>query len=132
MVIIKLDLNKRGDINFRANITEQYKENIIIKRALFESKIKKGEKKFPYLIPMRFFIPIVNNLGKDNIKFEESSINEFLEFSDFYEEQTYYTGKATATYMKKWREEECPKIFKVIINKETLEIDKFVAFERLL
>lgn len=129
MIKIKLEINKRGEICFRANIAEEFKENIIVKRALFESILIKSNKKFPYLIPMRFFVPIVNNINEKELKIVEESIDEFLEFSDFYEEKTFYARKATATYMKKWREEDCPKIFKVKINKKTLKIEKFVAFE---
>lgn len=132
MINIKLELNKRGEISFKAKVSDELKENIIIKRVLFESKIVKSNKKYPYVIPMRFFIPIVNNVHKSNIKFDKDSVNEFLEFSDFYEERSYYIGKANANYMKKWREEDCPKIFKIIIDKENLEVDKFVAFERLI
>ncbi|MGL5615462.1 MAG: hypothetical protein ACRDD2_04425 [Sarcina sp.] len=129
MIKIKLEINKRGEINFRANVEGELKENTILKRALFEANKVKSKKEYPYLIPMRFLLPIINNIEKEKIELSKESIEEFLEFSDYYEEKTYYAGKATATYMKKWREEDCPKIFKVTINKETLEINKFVAFE---
>ena len=55
-------------------------------------------------------------------------INEFLEFYDEFEEN-YYSINATLNYM--WREENCPNIFKIKIDRESLEIKKEVAFKKL-
>jgi hypothetical protein len=33
--------------------------------------------------------------------------------------------------MKKWREEGCPNIFKIEINKETLEVKKEIVFKKI-
>ncbi|NGT26718.1 hypothetical protein G6Z19_08355, partial [Clostridium perfringens] len=57
---------------------------------------------------------------------------EVLEFSDEYEEVYYYNYKATPAYMKKWREEGCPPIFKITINPKDLSVEKKVIFERLI
>ena len=60
MINIKLDENKRGKVIFRANIDECHKDNRILKRALFESRVVKDE--FKYNIPMKYFWPIINNI----------------------------------------------------------------------
>ena len=39
MINIKLDEDKRGKVIFRANIDECHKDNRILKRALFESRV---------------------------------------------------------------------------------------------
>ena len=39
--------------------------------------------------------------------------------------------QVNARYMKKWREERCPNIFKIEIDKETLEIKKEVIFKKI-
>lgn len=132
MFKIKLENDRRGNLKFRAKIDEKLKENIIIKRAIFESKIIKSNKEYDYLIPMKFFIPIIKNLDKDLIKIDKDSVNSFLEFSDDYEEVFYYAALATSAYMKKWRDENCPKIYKIKIDKIKVELQKEIAFERLL
>lgn len=132
MININLECDKRGNILFKAKVDEEHKENIIIKRCLFESRIVKSNKKFPYVIPMKFLLPILNNFNKEHITFNAESLNEFLEFADEYDEKFYYIYKANSTYMNKWIEEGCPKIYKVIINKEDLSVSKNVAFERLI
>lgn len=130
MINIKLDEDKRGKVIFRANIDEALKENRILKRALFESKVVKNE--FKYNIPMKYFWPIINNLDKSLISINKDSKLEVLEFSDEYEEIYYYNYKATPTYMKKWREEGCPPIFKITINLEDITVEKNIVFERLI
>lgn len=130
MINIKLDEDKRGKIIFRANIDECHKDNRVLKRALFESRVVKNE--FKYNIPMKYFWPILNNIDKKLISLNKDSKLEFLEFSDEYEEFYYYTYKATAVYMKRWREEGCPPIFKVTINPKDLSLKKRIVFERLI
>ncbi|WP_297517408.1 hypothetical protein [uncultured Clostridium sp.] len=132
MLKFKIESSGTGEIKFRAFISEEMKENRIIKRALFESKIVKSSKEYPYLIPIKYFIPIVRNIESDLIKCDEESIDIFFEFSDEYEEKFFYAAKATVRYMKKWREEGCPKIYKIKIHKDTLKIEKDFAFERLI
>lgn len=130
MINIKLDEDKRGKVIFRANIDECHKEDRILKRALFESRVVNNE--FKYNIPMKYFWPILNNMDKKILSLSEDSKKEVLEFADEYEEVYYYSFKATPAYMKKWREEGCPQIFKMTINPEDLSIEKKVIFERLI
>ncbi|ELC8441860.1 hypothetical protein QYB59_000866 [Clostridium perfringens] len=130
MINIKLDEDKRGKVIFRANIDECHKEDRILKRALFESRVVNNE--FKYNIPMKYFWPILNNMDKKILSLSEDSKKEVLEFADEYEEVYYYSYKATPAYMKKWREEGCPQIFKMTINPEDLSIEKKVIFERLI
>lgn len=130
MINIKLDEDKRGKVIFRANIDECHKEDRILKRALFESRVVNNE--FKYNIPMKYFWPILNNMDKKILSLSEDSKKEVLEFADEYEEVYYYSFKATPAYMRKWREEGCPQIFKMTINPEDLSIEKKVIFERLI
>ena len=132
MINICLYEDKRGNILFKASIHDEHKDNLIIKRTLFESRIVKNNKKYPYIIPMKFLLPILNNFNKEYIRFSEDSLSEFLEFADEYEEKFYYTYKATSNYMRNWIEEGCPKIYKVRINMHEISISKEVAFERLI
>lgn len=132
MMRFKIESTENGDLKFRANISDDMKENIIIRRALFESRVLKSNKKYPYLIPIKYFFPIIRNLKNNNFEFDKESIETFFEFSDEYEENFFYAAKATAKYMKKWREQGCPKIYKIKINKENGEIKKDFSFERLI
>ena len=59
----------------------------------------------------------MNNIDKENIKLDRYSKLSFLEFSDDFDEKYFYILEANAKYMKKWREEGCPNIFKIEINK---------------
>lgn len=132
MLEIKIESDNKGALKFRANVDEKLKDNMIIKRAIFESRIKKSNKKYPYIIPMKFFIPLIRNISNEFIKLDSESVVSFLEFSDEYEEEIYYNEKATAVYMKKWRDEGCPEIFKIIVDRESLNISKEVVFRRLI
>lgn len=132
MINFKIESTVNGELKFRANISDDMKENLIIKRALFESKIIKNNKEYQYLIPIKYFLPITRNLKSTDFTFDKDSIETFLEFSDEYEEYFFYTAKATAGYMKKWRENGCPKIYKIKIDKENNLIEKEFAFERLI
>lgn len=130
MIKIKIDKNKKGEPNFKIGykiLTE--KEDKFLKRALFEGKEIKGL--FKYEIPLRFLVPIINNLDKEEIKVDRHSKLEYIEFSDAYDEKYYYTYDITAKYMKKWREENCPNIFKIKIDKDTLEVSKEVIFKKI-
>lgn len=130
MVKVKLEKNKSGKIIFKLKIDNSYKENILFKRALMESKIIKGKSRYEYEVPLRFFIPICKNVDKENLVLDKKSILSYLEFSDYYD-QNYYTDiEATAKYMKKWREEGCPDIYKITIDKDNYEIKKDVAFKK--
>ncbi len=130
MIYIFLENDKKGNIIFKAKIDEELKENKIIKRILMESKFLKKESL--YNIPVKFLLPLLNNFPKEYLNISESSLNTFLEFSDEYDENFYYIHKANSKYMNKWIENGCPKIYKTIIDKESLSISKSVAFERIL
>ncbi|MGL4741398.1 MAG: hypothetical protein ACRC41_11430 [Sarcina sp.] len=132
MLKFKLESDKSGNIKFKIKVSKELEDNIIIKRAIFEGKKLKGNKEYNYLLPSKYLVPIINNFEKSKLKIDKKSLLSILEFSDEYEEKFYYTNKADAKYMKKWRDEGCPTIFKIILDIETLNINKEVAFERLL
>ena len=130
MIKVKIDKNKRGEPIFKLGYKElDDKELRFLKRAIMEGKEIKGM--FKYEIPLRFFIPIFNNIDKDNIKVDRYSKVEFLEFSDFYDEKYFYSFEVTPKYMKKWREEGCPNIFKIQIDKDSMEIKKEIMFKKI-
>ena len=130
MINVKLEKNKSGKIIFKLKIDDKYKENVLFKRALMESKILKGKSKYDYEVPLRFFIPICNNIDKENLVLDKKSILSYLEFSDCYDENYYTEIEATAKYMKKWREEGCPDIYRITIDQDNYVIKKEVAFKR--
>ena len=130
MIKVKIDKNKRGEPIFKLGYKElDDKELRFLKRAIMEGKEIKGM--FKYERPLRFFIPIFNNIDKDNIKVDRYSKVEFLEFSDFYDEKYFYSFEVTPKYMKKWREEGCPNIFKIQIDKDSMEIKKEIIFKKI-
>ena len=130
MIKIKLEQNKSGRIVFKLKIDESYRENVLFKRALMESKILKEKSKYDYEVPLRFFIPICNNIDKENLILDKKSILSYLEFSDCYD-QNYYTNiDATAKYMKKWRDEGCPNIYRITINQDNYDIKKELVFKK--
>ncbi|AYE33040.1 hypothetical protein [Clostridium septicum] len=128
MIRIKIDKNKKEQPIFKIYIKdiEGYK---FLKRSLIEGKKISG--KYNYEIPLRFFVPIFNNINKNEINLDSNSKLEFLEFWDEFEEKYYSTLEATPKFMKLWREEGCPDIFKVKINRETLELKKEVVFKKI-
>ena len=130
MIKVKLEKNKSGKIIFKLKIDDSYKGNVLFKRALMESKILKGKSKYNYEVPLRFFIPICNNIDKENLKLDKKSILSYLEFSDCYDENYYTQIDATAKYMKKWREEGCPDIYRITIDEDNYDIKKEVAFKK--
>jgi hypothetical protein len=130
MIKIKLEKNKSGKIIFKLKIDDKDKDNVLFKRALMESKSLKEKARYSYEVPLRFFIPICNNVEKENLKLDKKSILSYLEFSDYYDQNYYTDTEATAKYMKKWREEGCPDIYKISIDEESYEITKEVVFKR--
>lgn len=130
MIKIKIDKNRLNEPVFKIGFKElDENETRFLRRALIEAKQIKGV--LQYEVPLRFFIPIIKNLNKSNIKIDRYSKLSFLEFSDDFDEKYYYTLEANAKFMKKWREEGCPNIFKVEVNKETLEIKKEIIFKKI-
>lgn len=130
MIRVKIDKNKRGEPNFKLNFKDlKDKEARLLKRALIEGKEIKGA--FKYELPLRYFLPIVNNIDKESLKVDRYSKNTYYEFSDRYDEKYFYAFEINAKYMRKWREEECPNIFKVEFNQETLEFSKTIVFKKI-
>jgi hypothetical protein len=130
MIKFKLQKDKSKGIIFKINIKEEDKLKYpFLKRPIMEGKRIKGL--YNYQIPLRFLIPIINNIKIKDLKLDNKSINEFLEFYDEFEEKHYYSINATPKFMKVWREENCPNIFKIKIDRESLEIKKEVAFKKL-
>ena len=129
MIKIKLEKKSNNKIIFKLKISDEYRNEIIFKRALMEAKIIKNSR-YNYEVPLRFFLPIINNVNKEEIVFDRYSIDSYFEFSDCYDEKYYVSLVATPQFMKRWRDEECPDIYKVIINKEDKEVIKQIAFKK--
>lgn len=130
MLRIKLEMNKKGEPIFKLEINKEDElKYSFLRRALMEGKQIKGT--YNYQIPIRFFQPIFNNISVENIILDNDSLLSYLEFSDDFAENIYYTIEANPRYMKKWREEGCPNIYKIQIDKETLLLSKSVAFKRI-
>ncbi|WP_315077979.1 hypothetical protein [uncultured Clostridium sp.] len=128
MIIIKLEKNKKRQIIFKIKFTDGEENKLFFKRAIIEGKKIKGD--FDYQVPLRFFIPIVKNINKKDILLDKDSLLSYLEFSDIYDENYYNEIQATPNYMKKWREECCPEIYKVTIDKENCNIEKEIIFNK--
>lgn len=130
MIKIKIQKNKSQDPIFKIKIKdEEIEKYIFLKRALIEGKKIKGN--FNYEIPLRFLFPILNNLNKEEISIDKHSELEFLEFYDDFEEKYYASFLATPKFMRLWRKENCPNIFKIKIDKQTLNITKEIAFKKI-
>lgn len=129
MIKIKLEKSKSGKILFKLKLHEKDKENVLFKRVLMESKVLKGTQ-FDYEVPLRFFIPICNNIDKENLKLDKRSLLSYLEFSDCYDENYYTDIEVTPKYMRKWREEGCPDIYKITIDQDNYNVKKEVTFRR--
>lgn len=130
MIKLKIECNKQGNLNLKMALKEElFKDNLIIKRVILESKGTKG--RFNYSIPMKFFIPMFNNLGKQYINIDSKSIVSFLEFSDEYDGEFYYSGEANAKYMRKWRDLKCPDIYRITIDLTSMTLNKELAFKKI-
>lgn len=130
MIRLKIDKNRSKEPILKLSYKKLTdREQIFLKRVIMEGREIKGN--FKYEIPLRYLVPIMNNLDKNEIKVDRYSNNCFYEFSDRYDEKYYYTFEITAKYMKKWREEDCPDIFKIEINENTNEVSKEVIFKKI-
>ena len=129
MIKVKLERDKSKKILFKLKIQES-DMNILFKRAIVESKKLKEGSRYDYEVPLRFFFPIYKNYDKEKIKIDRYSLTSYLEFSDEFDEKYYNEIEATPKYMKKWREEGCPNIYKITIDKETKEKKKDIAFKK--
>ena len=130
MIKVKIEKNRLNEPIFKLGFKKlNDKEERFLKRALIEGKEISGT--YKYEIPLKYFVPIMNNIDKENIKLDRYSKLSFLEFSDDFDEKYFYILEANAKYMKKWREDGCPNIFKIEINKDTLEIKKEIIFKKI-
>ena len=130
MIKIKIDKNRSNEPIFKLGFKElDKKENRFLKRALMDGKEIKGM--YKYEIPLKYLLPIIKNLNKNNIKLDRYSKLAYLEFSDDFDENYYYILEANAKFMRKWREEGCPNIFKVEIDRETLDVKKEIIFKKI-
>ena len=130
MIKIKLEFSKTKKIIFKVKIDEKEKNNVLFRRAIIEGKPIKKNRLYNYEIPLRYFIPICSNIKKEELILDKRSILSYLEFSDYYDANYYTEVKATPSYMRKWREEGCPDIYKITINKDTYEVKKEIAFRK--
>ncbi len=128
MVVVKLEKNKKRQIIFKIKFTDGEENKLFFKRAIIEGKKIKGD--FDYQVPLRFFIPIVKNINKKNILLDKDSLLYYLEFSDMYDQNYYNETQATPNYMKKWRDEGCPEIYKVTLDKDNCNIEKEIIFNK--
>lgn len=130
MIKVKIDKSRTNEPIFKLGFKElDEREHRFLKRALIDGKEIKGT--YKYELPLKYLLPIIKNLDKNNIKLDRYSKLSYLEFSDDFDEKYYYILEANAKFMKKWREEGCPNIFKVEINRETLEVKKEIIFKKI-
>ena len=129
MLKLKIEKSKKNEPILKIN-SKSLDENELkfLKRVLIEGKEVKGI--YNYIIPIRFLIPIVS-INKENIKIDRYSKLTYFEFSDIYDENYYYTFEVTPKYMRKWREEACPDIFKISLDKNTCQISKEIVFKKI-
>lgn len=130
MIKIKIDKNKREQPSFKIHADKEDREKyLFLKRALMEAKSIKG--RYEYEVPLKYFLPIINNLKEEDFSIDEKSIEYYFEFSDEYEGEFFYACKPTAAYMKLWRDQSCPEIFKIIIDFQNKKTDKIIAFRKI-
>lgn len=130
MIKVKIEKNRLNEPIFKLGFKKlNDKEERFLKRALIEGKEISGT--YKYEIPLKYFVPIMNNIDKENIKLDRYSKLSFLEFSDDFDEKYFYILEANAKYMKKWREEGCPNIYKIEIDKEKCILKKEIAFKKI-
>lgn len=130
MIKIKLEENRKKEPILKLNIKDENLDDYkFLKRSLMDGKKIKGD--YNYEVPLRYFIPIFKNISKDRLTVDKKSILTYLEFSDDFDETYYYTLIPNAKYMKSWREENCPNIYRVSINIQDLTIEKEIAFQKV-
>ena len=130
MIKLKLEKNKRNEPIFKLKVSEEdLQSKIYLKRAIMEGTMLKGE--YNYKVPIRFFQPILNKLTSEEYEIHNDSLIFFLEFSDDYDEKYYYRTEADANYMKRWREEGCPNIYKTTIDIDNKKIEREIAFKKI-
>ena len=69
MIKIRIDKNNLGEPIFKIKVNEdKIKENRLLYRGILGGKKISGL--YNFQIPMKYFVPIYNNLNKDNLIFE--------------------------------------------------------------
>ena len=130
MARIKIEKNKKNEPVFKLKLKDSEIEKYrLLKRALIESKKIKGH--YNYVVPIRYFEGVFRNIKKEDLEIDKRSQKSYLEYSDDYDEVYYYKVEADAKFMKTWRLEGCPDIYKVSIDDETKEIKKELAFKKI-
>lgn len=129
MIRIRLDKNYLGEPVFKLGIDKRDEENKLLKRAIIESKKNKGI--YNHIVPMKYFLPIFNNLKKEEIKLDTRSYTLYFEYADELEERFFYSTQINPKYMRGWRKESCPNIFKIEIDKDSMKISKKIAFRKI-
>ena len=130
MIRVKIEKLKNGSIIFKLKVPQECERNILFRRAIMESKRIKKSTRYNYEVPLRFFFPIMANYDKDKIIVDKFSLESYLEFSDSFDEKYYVSTESSPSYMKKWREEGCPDIYKITIDKEKNTAEKKLAFRK--
>lgn len=130
MVRIKLQLDKKNNVKFKLKISNEDAQNVFLKRALLEGRELKSDRFFNYEIPIRFLKPVITVLSKENIVLDKRSIVSFIQFSDIYDERYYYDSSINPKFLKLWRENNCPDIYKIEINKDTLDIESKIIVSK--
>ena len=101
MIKIKIQKGKNEEPIFKINLKD---DDIVkfpfLKRAILEGKKITG--RYNYEVPLRYFVPIVKNIKKDNLAIDKLSKLEFLEFFDDFEEKYYASLTATPKFMRLW------------------------------
>ena len=132
MIRLKLEREKKNGIILKVGIVNKEEvNNPIIRRVLFEGQEIKGGRKYNYIIPLKFLIPIVNNINNEEVVIEKSSLLSYIEYSDEYDEHYYYIQEVTPSYMKNWRKCGCPKIYKVTLDVNKNSVNKEVIFNKI-
>lgn len=130
MIKIKLQKSKNKEPILKLGIKDKDLDSYkFLKRSLMDGKKTKGI--YNYEVPLRYFIPIFNNIDKENLIIDKNSILTYLEFSDDFDEKYYYTLILDVKYMKSWRMENCPNIYRISIKLDDLTIEKEVAFKKV-
>lgn len=130
MIKVKVKSNKKNLKYFLLSVSEKDKEKYpFMNRVLIESREVKG--RYKYEVPLRFFMPVINNVNKDDMCIDKCSIESYLEFADEEEGEFFYAEVATAKYMRIWREQSCPYIYKIKIDSENNTVTKIVAFKKI-
>lgn len=130
MIKLKLEKNKKNEPILKMKLVyEDLNKHKILKRVLMESKIIKGD--YNYEVPLRFFEVILKNTSKCDIEIDEKSLKEYFEFSDDYDDVYYFIVDINARYMKRWRKEGCPNIYKVSLDTNNIEVKKEISFQKI-